>query len=41
MNVVLTGIEGNLINAWNDIASNNANVTTYQGSIFEVECVMH
>jgi len=38
MNIVLADIEGNLINAWNDIASNNDNVTTYQGSIFEVEC---
>jgi len=38
MNIVLADIEGNLINAWNDIASNNSNVTTYQGSIFEVEC---
>ena len=41
MNVVLTGIEGNLINAWNDIASNNANATTYLDSTFEIECVMH
>ena len=38
MNIVLADIEGNLINAWNDIASNNSNITTYQGSIFEVEC---
>jgi O-acetyl-ADP-ribose deacetylase (regulator of RNase III) len=38
MNIVLADIEGNLINAWNDIAPNNTNVTTYQGSIFEVEC---
>jgi len=38
MNIVLADIDGNLINAWNDIASNNAHVTTYQGSIFEVEC---
>ena len=38
MNIVLAYIEGNLIKAWNDIVSNSANVTTYQGSIFEVEC---
>ena len=38
MNIVLADIEGNLISAWNDIASNNSNITTYQGSIFEVEC---
>ena len=38
MNIVLADIEGNLIKAWNDITSNSSNVTTYQGSIFEVEC---
>ena len=38
MNIILADVEGNLINAWNDIASNNVYVTTYRGSIFEVEC---
>ena len=38
MNIVLADIDGNLINAWNDAAGDNAHVTTYQGSIFEVEC---
>jgi O-acetyl-ADP-ribose deacetylase (regulator of RNase III) len=38
MNIVLADIEGNLINAWNDVASNNTDVVTYQGSIFDVEC---
>lgn len=38
MNIILADVDGNLINAWNDIASNNVYVTTYRGSIFEVEC---
>jgi O-acetyl-ADP-ribose deacetylase (regulator of RNase III) len=38
MNIVLADVDGGLINAWNDVASNNTYVTTHQGSIFGVEC---
>jgi len=38
MNIVLADIDGGLIKAWNSIAGDNVHVSTYQGSIFEVEC---
>ena len=38
MNIILADVDGGLINAWNSIASDNVHVTTYQGSIFEIEC---
>jgi len=38
MNIVLADVDGGLIEAWNSIAGDNPHVSTYQGSIFEVEC---
>ena len=38
MNIVLTDISGEIIKAWSDLPNKNSNVTTFQGSIFEVEC---
>jgi O-acetyl-ADP-ribose deacetylase (regulator of RNase III) len=38
MKIVLADIDGSLIKAWSGIASGNPHVSTYQGSIFEVEC---
>jgi len=38
MNIVLTDISGEIINAWNVIPSKNTSITTFKGSIFDVEC---
>jgi O-acetyl-ADP-ribose deacetylase (regulator of RNase III) len=36
--IILADLQSNLIQAWNDITDDTDIVTTYQGSIFDVEC---
>ena len=38
MKIVLADLQGQLIEAWQAVGSEKEYVTTYQGSIFEVEC---
>lgn len=38
MNIILADLQGNLLEAWQKIAGDKNYVTTYHGSIFEVQC---
>jgi O-acetyl-ADP-ribose deacetylase (regulator of RNase III) len=38
MNIILTDLQDNLLQAWQKIASDKNYVTTHHGSIFEVQC---